>query len=271
MQKLHLGAALAVLVAGGASHADVNIFGFNHSPVGNATLTSNPDGTLTVGNLGSSGNDGVAVDLTGVPTRFVWEAAFGGTNPLATEGNSIVLKSIGTFNGATNTVASMLTISHSSSGIEAIVDFLEGDPDRPIVVNYMLNGSIVASDTAATKGTQISLSLADPPDNTSTDVDGGGDLAYFTLDTKDNNASLITTINGEHVTADQIELVDPPNGAWTQTGVQLLGAGGVSSFDLAGESLTDLTPEPTAIAILPLLAIAALRRRNRTCASNDAG
>ncbi len=40
----------------------------NHYPLGEATLDTNPEGHLVVGNIGSSGNDGVSIELPDDPT-----------------------------------------------------------------------------------------------------------------------------------------------------------------------------------------------------------
>ena len=54
---------VAGLVAGAAvAGPGLNVFGLDHNPLGEAELSSD-DGRLTVSNIGSSGKDGVSIDL----------------------------------------------------------------------------------------------------------------------------------------------------------------------------------------------------------------
>jgi len=54
---------VAGLVAGAAvAGPGLNVFGLDHNPLGNAQLSSD-GGRLTVSNIGSSGKDGVSIDL----------------------------------------------------------------------------------------------------------------------------------------------------------------------------------------------------------------
>lgn len=56
---------LSLCLAGGAAGQSVTHFGFEHTPLGQAQLDVAPSGNLVVSNIGSSGQDGVHVDLLG--------------------------------------------------------------------------------------------------------------------------------------------------------------------------------------------------------------
>ncbi|MHC4218593.1 MAG: hypothetical protein ACYSU7_09085, partial [Planctomycetota bacterium] len=85
MKSLHVGSvapALSLAVAGAccfSAHAGVggpiNAFGLTHTPLGQAQLNDS-GGTLTVSNIGSSGKDGVSIDL-GAAEGFECELDFG--------------------------------------------------------------------------------------------------------------------------------------------------------------------------------------------------
>lgn len=246
-----------LLATAGAASGDVIAFGRNHSPIGAATLTANQNGTLRVDNLGSSGQDGVSVDLSNAPPDFIWEAEIGGTtNPLASPGAFMNLESIGMFNGVANTEGAVLNVANNGpNGIQMTASFLEGDPDRPLIVNYELNGVIVASDNVT--GSHVTLGLDKAPDNMSIDpVD-----SFLTLDIKNNSAKTMTTIDGETVIADMIDVYGPYKGAWTQESGNWLAGGGISSFTIADETVSQI-PEPAAMILLPALLLVARRQRN---------
>lgn len=61
---------ILLVAEAGAQPGSLDYAGFNHSPLGGATLSINPDGNLEVSNIGSSGLDGVRVAWTS-PDAFL--------------------------------------------------------------------------------------------------------------------------------------------------------------------------------------------------------
>jgi hypothetical protein len=114
----------------------INIFGFNHIPLGDATLAV-VDGTLVVSNIGTSGNDGVQILLPENIVNFRPEIEFP-----ADQDMSLALTSKGIVDGEPGQVATVTSFDLTNGGKNIVMTF---DPSalqpQYIMAHYYLNGS----------------------------------------------------------------------------------------------------------------------------------
>jgi hypothetical protein len=103
------------------SRAGVRFGGLPHAALGQAQLQKAPDGSLVVSNLGSSGEDGVAIHV-GEAERFTTETVL---DPAATQvGGSLKIESLGTIDGQRGQPMGSLAFQKTSAtGYTALVDY----------------------------------------------------------------------------------------------------------------------------------------------------
>jgi plastocyanin len=100
--------------------ATINFAGLDHTPLGNATLADSGTGTLTVSNIGSSGLDGVSIDLGETADGF---AAIFPLDPAGPPGASFSWQVQGTLDaGLEQTLLTMGAVT-TAGGIDLHPDF----------------------------------------------------------------------------------------------------------------------------------------------------
>jgi hypothetical protein len=120
-------------------------------------------------------------------------------------------------------------------------------------VEYENNGVVVAAD--AVNGTQVSFAEDEAPKKESKDpID-----AYLTFDAEDEKAESMVTINGELVTADEVDIFGAYQGTWQEQSEELLAGGSISSYNISNETVSVL-PEPASMLLLPAVLLVATRR-----------
>ena len=136
----------------------VSDFGFSYTPLGQANLSVGSTGALTVGNLGSSGQDGVSINLFGVQSpsqqSFALDTSYslGGT---PTTGSYITSTITGSLGGGGIETLSTVTATQLADGdtqLNATFPPLSG---QPITINYYSggpDGTLVYSENGGTGG-----------------------------------------------------------------------------------------------------------------------
>jgi hypothetical protein len=262
----------AVAAAQGTT-GSVTAFGYNYSPLGNATLDATSGTGVVVGNLGSAGQDGVSIDMSGVlssASHFFFETSmtFPGTVP---NGAFSEQQGFGSLGGGTNQLldSAVLTAVNSATS-QLTMDLSPLWNGQPTVLNFYsggINGTLVYSETEA--GPTIGLDLPAAMSDGTWVWSQDGDLPGDTIDQKWKRSldASITTPGGTVLPAsDDIDLVD--FGATSPSPVQfssdaITAGGGIGSFEIIGEQL--IVPEPAAITLLGSsmlgLGVVYLRRR----------
>jgi hypothetical protein len=250
-----------VLLQANLARAAVTVFGLSHSAVGAATLTLNSTGTLTVGNLGSTGQDGVSVDIAaalGAGHSFLWDGAID-TGPRST-GSFTQWTDIGSISGGADQVLDTLRETElASDDFELTSDFSPISNGQPLTINYYtggINGHVVLSEQFA--GTSPTLHFSNTIITRMQGQDGGG------VDTGGSGFQVTTPAGVLLPLSDGIDFVDivPPSNVTPQpSNVELTAGGGITSFTITGEVLE--LPEPSAIALAGLGAACWFIRRRR--------
>ena len=256
---------LAYLWSSTLSAQTVNDFGFAYTPLGQATVTvSSTTGNVDVGNLGSSGQDGVSIDLSGVqnPTQqfFGLDTAYtlGGT-PIT--GSSITSTVTGWYGGQSQsqpaeTLSSLTTtlLADGDTQISATFPPLSG---QPVTINYYTGGpggTLVYSENGGTGGAAITVRKAGGYQDTSYT-----DLNYPNVDNPNvwttgsdfSSAVGVTTAGGTELEGiDFIDFGASNSLVPTQYSADemTVGGGGINSLQITGEAVT--VPEPSTITLL---------------------
>lgn len=263
-----LSTAVAALWTTTASADTMTTFGVQYSSLGNATLSSNADGSVQVSNINSS-SDGV--QLSPVSGGAAWGQNFSldtsinpGTVPV---GGYIQQTAYGPISGGTAPVVSTLTATEEDTNGDVM---LTGTfPDSPtggaITIDYYsggLDGTLVYQET--TNGNSFGITVrkagGDPLATTESDwnyynwpnvcTTAYDTLAYFLSVTTASGATL-----PESDDIDFIHFIAPTNLAMDSLGdsnIDLTSGGGLSGFAITGEALA--VPEPASI-LLALLAL----------------
>ena len=124
-----------------ACHADTtNIFGFDHTSLGNANLAVN-NGSLVVSNIGHDNGDGVAVALPSYTTY--WHAHFDDIN--MQPGSYVQMQSFGTINGIAGQQATTIRQTQlDGQNTQINFDWSHVTSD-PIAAQYYWQGNLVYS------------------------------------------------------------------------------------------------------------------------------
>ena len=249
-----LGAVVATClwctVASAQTGGPVDAFGYSHSALGNAQLSYSASSGLTVGNIGSSGQDGVAIDLTGAQLPGQSDLFDVQLANLGTQANGAYLKStaVGTVNGATNQVISTDTVTQTSTGYAVTPDFSAVSNGQPLTIDYYsggINGTLVYSETASNPTIGI-VDAANPGDivvSITTDwgphwysgPTGGIDIGTISI----GHPSVATADGKELPPTDNIDLIDfvaPSDASILNTGLDVQAGGGIGSFAITGEA-----------------------------------
>ena len=144
--------------------APVTYAGLVHSSLGNATLNVTPTNTLIVGNLGSSGQDGVMIALgdPSSPNGFDWLCHINYLGDASQHvGGMISLSVEGTRSDSQLSLSRVTYSNPTGDGIEANYDYSGAFLNGPIIVKYWLNGVLVATDVVTNN--QVTLVYSDWP------------------------------------------------------------------------------------------------------------
>ena len=180
--------------------------GFSHQPLGQATLTLQND-TLVVGNIGSSGDDGVAM---GLGVAGAWAAAW--EFPNFPEGAFVKETAVGQIEGVPNQIATTAKMQNTGSGLAFSANFAPlGSPT--LTANFFLGGNLVETipgvlndQIAWTIPPVVGLEVPPPPDATFKMRPDGG----CAWDWEPELAIAIQTILGDIVVVDRVVLVEEP-------------------------------------------------------------
>ena len=227
--------------------------GLLHSRLGNATLSLQSN-QLTVANLGSSGQDGVAIWLGSpwAPNGFDWLTRINYLGDASQHiGGMLSLSLKGTRSDSLSSISRATYTNPTGDGIEADYDFSGAYPNGPITVNYWLNGVLVASDQVTNN--QVSLVFSDWPTTFSLTLSG----PYLIRRAQANDTGpygeshsnrLVAGIVahpwrvrrlGVWIDIDAIEIVAPTDAALSDVMARLQGGGGgISSVTLTNETLS---------------------------------
>jgi PEP-CTERM motif len=238
LRQLALGLFAALLLAVAAHADDVNIFGFDHTSLGNATLSVN-QGSLVVGNIGNSGDDGVSIALPSYTSY--WHAHF--DDPNVQTGSVLQMQSFGTINGVQNSLVTSIQQTTLAPGNNMIQMDWSHVSSQPIQAQFYDHGVLLATQFEQ-PGAQFLSSLS----SFSAGIDVETDSISLWIDWG-NNSSFLNT-EGFQGYVDEIHLV---------TSGMDVNFGGYSRADLTASDINNLTinaedfqsmPEPSSLALL---------------------
>ena len=276
LPALGLSAALAAclwsaVAAAQGTTGSVSAFGFNYSPLGNATLDASSGTGVVVGNLGSAGQDGVSIDMSGVQggaPSFFFETSmtFPGTVP---NGAFTEQRGFGSRGGGADQLldSAVLTVVNSAAS-QLTMDLSPMWNGQPTTLNFYsggINGTLVYSETEP--GPTVGLTLPTLALSGTWVWSQDGDLPGDTIDQKwkpSLDASITTPGGTVLPAADAIDLID--FGATSPVPVQyssdaITAGGGIGSFEIVGEQV--VVPEPGTLVLVGAGAAAFGRRRRR--------
>ncbi len=98
----------------------LRLFDRDHRSIGAATLQSSSSGHLTISNIGSSGKDGVSIDLGDTDEGFEVELA---PVDLSVPGTGITVEAVGRFNGSPGTSLGTAGCMNNGGMVQAFADF----------------------------------------------------------------------------------------------------------------------------------------------------
>ena len=227
--------------------------GLLHSRLGNATLSLQSN-QLTVANLGSSGQDGVAIWLGSpwAPNGFDWLTRINYLGDASQHiGGTLSLSLKGTRSDSLSSISRATYTNPIGDGIEADYDFSGAYANGPITVNYWLNGVLVASDQVINN--QVSLVFSDWPTTFGLTLSGPYLIRRAQAnDTGPYGQSHSNMLDagivahpwrvrrlGVWIDIDAIEIVAPTDAALSDVMARLQGGGGgISSVTLTNETLS---------------------------------
>ncbi len=258
----------------------IDAFGLPHTSLGNATLTQGSTG-LTVSNLGSSGQDGVAVDLSNAGDTgpsFSWDAAVTDLGTHA-DGSYMQVQSVAIFDDGNGNVtrarSTFRETQTSSSSFSLTADVSQSWDGQPLTINYYgggANGTVVYSETY--NGATPSIAVPSRSGWFPTlylDSHGSIFSKDFSIsggwDPSGGIGEIITAGGVDLPASDNIDLIDIVAPTSLQPSYSLVdvtaGGGDISSFTITGEAI--VAPEPATLALVGLGAVGLLifaSRRN---------
>jgi hypothetical protein len=228
------------------SSEELGYFGNGHTALGTAMLTAD-GGVVSVGHIGSSGNNGVAIDLHGAPNASVSFAPLDTFNPGRPAGGWFEVRFLGAFGSQSNhDLGSLQFTAIASGGVQVTPDFtLVGALSHTIEV--WGNGQLVQRIAGHTGnlGT-VSAGPVSLGERTSDSPTGApGCTAAF------GQPVQITIDGGPALQGDELR-VFPENSSQPIGKLQTLNvlASGLDSFVIVGETLTPgLTPQITGLSV----------------------
>ncbi|MGA2064178.1 MAG: PEP-CTERM sorting domain-containing protein [Thermoguttaceae bacterium] len=278
-----LAACLWCAVSSAQVGSPITAFGLSYSPVGNATVALATAGTgVVVGNLGSAGQDGVSIGLSGAQgtaqtQSFSLDTSLdlGGTPPT---GAFLKQTAMASTLGGTNQLVSTITATQLAGGSTSVAADFTPVSNAPLTIDYFSggpNGTLVYSEQAP--GAGVATVSCIPPGNTVVSIYGDNNGSWYQFwkwtGGVDGNLGAVTTAGGTVLPAgDNINFIDflaTPTASGAALGpyssFNLTAGGGISSFTVSGETVA--TPEPSTLALLGVGAIGLLglawRRRRR--------
>ena len=284
-----LSAALAACFCAAAARAQsggtqpVSAFGLSYSPLGNATVAASGGTGVVVGNLGSAGQDGVSIDVSGAlnsTPSFFFETymSLPGTVP---NGAVLEQQGFGSLGGGTNQLldSAVLTVVNSATS-QLSMDLSPIWNGQPTTLNFYsggINGTLVYSEIEA--GPTIGLTLPTTVLSGTWAWSQDGDLPGDTIDQKWKpglDASITTPGGIVLPAADAIDLIDfgtTSTAPVQRSSVALTAGGGIGSFEIVGEQV--IVPEPGTLALVVAGAVAGVsyhwrrRRRKAECRKSN--
>jgi len=264
-------AVLSTSLAGHACGEAIEMFGYDHEPLGSAVLTAEPS-SLLVGNLDSSGNSGVSIDLSDLAyEQFLWLADLEdlGSPTSHADGSFIELTSIGRVNGLSHQKLGVGRFEAVGGQVQISVDLSNATAD-PIYIEYRLGGpfgTLVTTENLSTRSF-TGLTASSFPVSIADDVVYAGGFAKITMGAAFASAEALITPSGTLVVADWFDVFGVSE---TMDGFQkttIVTGGDFTSFRITNETLIPL-PEPNSITIFAMGIVGALwcariRRRSTT-------
>lgn len=235
-RDLSIRCTLAAFVAGGVSlpggalagPVPILFDGQQHTAVGAATLSVTPDDHLLVSNIGSSGNDGVSVQLGAGSSGFWTNLPLDSAMPV---GAYMESRFFGLIGGLPNQPAGTLGLLRTSAGFDAIVDFSPlGSPTYTVELRDE-NGVLLHSESGLVSGdVQLALGPGLP-------IDCWCDWVRKSWTWRVDWPWNATTTSGANVIAHEVTfLPDTPYPSEQITHVEMVGAN-MPAFEILGEEL----------------------------------
>ncbi len=238
-----------------ASSPATTIYGYDHTAAGNAALDVDINtGRVRLDNLGSSGQDGVAINLSSAPQSSSYSLDVQ-LDPLGTahsNGSFFESAQTGSIGGGANQLLSTVEAAQISSTDYAITsDFSPSDTGGlPLTINYYSggpNGTLIYSEPFG--GTNPSFIASSWPDTWYVDAQLDPPVVSAGVDFKNGGGAAFSARGVQlSTTADFIDILAPTSGAVRYSSMALTAGGGdISSFTINSEITS--VPEPSTILL----------------------
>ncbi len=238
----------------------ITAFGLQYSSVGNATLSTNADGSVQVSNIGTTGADGVAISLpaslgpASPPTSFALDTGIAlGSLPV---GGYIQQTTYGAVSGGVAPLISTMTETQQSGGVQSTADFSNSSNGLPLTINYYSGGpSGVVVHTEQSNTPSCVDHFLRIPDTMYDDWNYSNwpDVATSGDDSNSAFGQIVTPSGTILPASDNINFIDVlaptnlPLQSLDYSSIVLTAGGGASSFAITGEALA--VPEPASMLL----------------------